>query len=117
MVPPRDAEGGFFAGGVENVSTEKAVELWQSDFQFAADGLSFGGQVIATRPSDEKVILEHPPQPLQRTAHRRLAQEQPGSRAGDRSFFRQGDENNEQVQVGLPQMRYTHNEYTNYALD
>jgi hypothetical protein len=73
--------------------------------------------VIATRPADEKVILKHPSQPLQRTAHGWLAQKQPGGRAGDRPFFRQGGEDHEQIQVGLPQMRYTHNEYINYALD
>ena len=53
MVPPCDAEGCLFAGGVKYVSAEKAVKLGKGDFQFATDGLAFGGQVITTRPADE----------------------------------------------------------------
>jgi hypothetical protein len=102
MVPAGDAEGCLFSGGVEYVAAKKAVKLGKGDFQFAADGLAFGGQVIAAWPADEKVILKHPSQPLQRAAHRWLAQKQPGCRAGDRSFFRKGGEDHEQIQVGLP---------------
>ena len=80
---------------VKKVSAKKPVELGKGDFQLAADDLAFGGQVITTPPADEKVILEHPPQSLQRAAYGRLAQKQAGRRARDRPFLRQGGEDNQ----------------------
>src|ERR1700731_1288464 len=74
MVPARDAESRFFAGGVKQVSAKKAVEPGKRDFQLAPDGLTFWSQLIARRPADKEVILKHRSQPLQRAAHRRLAQ-------------------------------------------
>jgi hypothetical protein len=61
--------------------------------------------------------MKHFPQALQRAADRRLAQEQPGCGTRDVPFLSQRREDDEQVEIGLTEMRYTHNRNFHYVLD
>jgi hypothetical protein len=46
-----------------------------------------------------------------------LAQEKAGCGAGDVPLRRKCGKDDEEVEVGLPEMRYAHNRYRYYALD
>jgi hypothetical protein len=57
------------------------------------------------------------PHSLQCSAHRGLAQEQPLGGARYVALLGKHREHNQEIQVGLTKLRYTHNEYYHYALD
>jgi hypothetical protein len=62
---------------------------------------ALGSGLITGGGPDQEVIVEHVPQPLQRPARRRLAEQQPRRGARDVSFFRKHREDDQQVQVSL----------------
>jgi hypothetical protein len=53
---------------------------------------------------------------LQCAAYRWLAEEEASGRSGDVTLFREDREDDQEIEIGLPQLRCTHNQYMDYAL-
>lgn len=106
-----DTEGGLFGGGIETGTTEEAIKLGQHDFEFAKETLALWGEFVARCSAYEEVIVEHVTKTLQGTTDGRLAKEQAPGSAGNVTLFGEYREDDEEVEIGLAKLRYTHIEY------
>jgi hypothetical protein len=117
MIGYRDPECRLFYFRVEIFSAKQAVKTRQHRRQLLQETLPFGRGFIAGWAADQQIVMEHLSEPLQGAADGRLAQQQPGGGPRDIAFLRKRREDDEQVKIGLTQMRDTHNRYFYYALD
>jgi hypothetical protein len=103
-----DAEGGLFGGGIEAGTTEEAIKLGQHDFEFAEEALALRGELVAGCSAYEEIIVEHVTKTLQGATDSRLAKEQALGGAGNVALFGENGEDDEEVEIGLAKLRYTH---------
>lgn len=108
VVGRRDAEGGLFRGGIEAGTTEEAIKLGQHDFEFAEEALALRSELVAGCSAYEEIIVEHVTKTLQGATNSWLAKEQALGSTGNVALFCENGEDDEEVEIGLAKLRYTH---------
>lgn len=106
-----NAEGGLFCGGIETGTTEETIKLGQHGFQLAEKALPLRGELVAGCGADEEIIMEHVAKTLQSATDSWLAKEQSLGSAGDVALFGENGEDDEEIEIGLAKLCYTHSTY------
>ncbi len=86
---------------IEGRTRDEPVQLRQHDLEFLENTFSLWRWFITFRRPHQQVIVKRIPHPLQGTAHRRLAQQQPLGGARYIAFLGKHREHNQEIQVGL----------------
>ena len=107
----------MFRHGVECRTGDEPVQFRQHDLEFLKNTFPLRCGFITLCCSHQQIIVKRIPHSLQCSAHRGLAQEQPLGGARYVALLGKHREHNQEIQVGLTKLRYTHNEYYHYALD
>jgi hypothetical protein len=92
MIGRGNPKRGFFRRWIEVATAEQTIQTRQGCFEFGQKALSVGSGFISRRTPDEQVVVEHVPQPLQRAAHGRLAEQQARCSSCDIPFLRKNCE-------------------------
>lgn len=69
------------------------------------------GKLVVGCSAYEEIIVEHVAQTLQGAADSRLAKEQALGGAGNIALVGENGKDDEEVEIGLAKLRYTHSEY------
>src|SRR5580658_3295475 len=111
IVRCRNPEGTLLRPWIECRTRNESVQFWQHDLKFLEHAFPLRRWFIALCRSHQQIIVKRIPHSLQGAAHCRLAQQQPLGGTGYVEFHGKHREHNQEIQVGLTQLRYTHNEY------
>jgi hypothetical protein len=115
IVRARDSKTCLLARRIKGWTAKQTVELGQDAVELRLEPHTCRSQLIASRSSHKKIVVEKRSQPLQRPACGRLAEKKPFCGRRDTQFLRKDSEGDKKIQVGLAKLLPTHKLYAYYA--
>ena len=115
VVRGADTEHGSVLRRIKCQPRDHAINLGQQDGHFVQQALTSGGRLIPFCGPGQKFVLKEITKTLQSAAHRGLTQPQTPCCTGDTALFQQGNEVDQEVEVGISELCQTYSHYAYYA--